>query len=360
MLGEFIIKNRDEIIRRTRARVATRTWPQPTDEELTLGVPLFLDEFVATLDGGHARNKAIDGDATLHGQRCQHLGLTVAQVVRDYGDICQVVAQLAIDLGVPVSTAEFKALNLCLDDAIAGAVTEYGRVRERSIADDEVQRLGFLAHELRNLLHTARLSYDILKTGKVAIGGSTGAVLDRSLAGLQLLVDRTVARVRLDAGIQHGERIELSRFLEEIETAALLGASDRPVSLVVEHGNSEVAVEADRQLLESAVFNLVQNALKFTRAGGRVRLSTRASADRVVIEVEDGCGGLPPETIDQLFAAFRRKGRDTEGLGLGLAISRRAIEAIGGTLHARNHADIGCVFSIELPRLLASARAAAN
>ena len=351
MLNDFINTNRDEIIKRTRARVATRMAPQPTREELTLGIPLFLDELVTTLGGVPNSSDRIYRGATLHGERRQRMGFTIAQVVRDYGDICQVVTQLAIELRAPIRTEEFKTLNLCLDDAVALAVTEYARVRERSINDEEIQRLGFLAHELRNFLHTARLSYDILKSGTVSIGGSTGAVLDRSLTNLQTLVDRTMAQVRLDAGVNHSERIEIPPFLEEIEAAGVVAAKDRGLSLSVERGGAGVAVEADRQLLGSAVSNLLQNALKFTHDGGHVRVSATASPDRVVIDVEDECGGLRPGQIDELFDGVQQTGRDKSGLGLGLVISKRAIEAVGGTLQARNNAAIGCVFSIDLPRL---------
>jgi signal transduction histidine kinase len=351
MLNDFISTNRGEIIRRTRARVATRAAPHPTREELTLGVPLFLDELVATLGNGPDHSDVIARDAALHGECRQQMGFTVAQVVRDYGDICQVVTQLAIELRAPISIEEFRTLNLCLDDAIARAVTEYTRVRERSISDEEIQRLGFLAHELRNFLYTARLSYDILKTGTVAIGGSTGAVLERSLTSLQALVDRTMAQVRLDAGVHHSEPVDISAFLEEAEAAGVVGAKDRGMSLTVERGSEGVAVEADRQLLGSAVSNLLQNGLKFTPDGGHVWLRTSASAERVVIEIEDQCGGLRPGQLDELFEGFQQKGRDKSGLGLGLVISKRAIEAVGGTLRARNNPEVGCVFTIDLPRL---------
>lgn len=355
MLHDFLKANRDEILERARARVATRAAPQPTLEELTVGIPLFFDELVATLSRANTQSEAINRDATLHGERRAHMGFTVAQVVRDYGDICQVVTQLAFEREAPIDADEFKTLNGCLDDAIARAVTEYARVRERSISDEETQRMGFLAHELRNFLQTASLSYEILKTGSVGISGSTGAVLGRSLAGLRSLVDRTLAQVRLDAGIHQHERIEIAPFLEEVEAAGSILAQDRGVSLSIERGEAGVAVEADRQLLGSAVSNLLQNAFKFTHDNGHVRLSTIETPDRVVIEVEDQCGGmLKPGQIDELFESFNPRGRDRSGLGLGLAISKQAIEAMGGTVRARNNADIGCVFSIDLPRLVHS------
>jgi signal transduction histidine kinase len=352
MLHEFITENREEVIRRTRALVAQRAAPQPTKAELEIGIPLFLDDLVATLRGGFDRSESIDRDASLHGHNRQRSGFTVAQVVHDYGDICQSVTQLAIELRAPIDTDEFKTLNRCLDDAIAHAVTEYSRTRERSIVEEEVERLGFLAHELRNHLQTASLSYEILRSGSVSIGGSTGAVLGRSLAGLSQLVDRTLAQVRLDDGVDHRERVDIPGFLEEIEAACSIAARDRDVSLTVERGDESVSVDADRQLLGSAFSNLLQNAIKFTPPRGHVRLLTTVTADRVSIDVEDQCGGLAPGRTEAFFdeSMPRKQGGPGQGLGLGLIISKRAVGSMGGTICARNRPGIGCVFTIDMPR----------
>ena len=90
-------------------------------------------------------------------------GFTVDQVVHDYGDLCQAVTELALEKNAPVSTDEFHTLNRCLDDAIADAVTEFGWQRDQLISQmgsrAMSERLGSLAHELRNHLNTAMLSY---------------------------------------------------------------------------------------------------------------------------------------------------------------------------------------------------------
>jgi hypothetical protein len=95
---------------------------------------------------------------------------------------------LAVELDTPITNKEFHSLNRCLDNAIAGAVSAFARERERVIADASEhamnERLGFLAHEFRNLINTAMLAVKIIKHGKVGLAGSTGAILDRSLIGL--------------------------------------------------------------------------------------------------------------------------------------------------------------------------------
>jgi signal transduction histidine kinase len=351
MLLELIRDNRAELIRRTREKVRSRPSPHATLEEIESGVPLFLTQFTELLiaNASSPATPAIDTSATLHGNDLLRRGFTIAQVVHDYGDICQAVTELAGEQGKQFSTGEFHILNLCLDNAIAEAVTEYSRQREENIAGKEVERLGFLAHELRNLISTARMAFQVLRGGTVAIGGSTGAVVERSLTGLRDLVDRSLAEVRLARGEHARTRVVLAELIGEIEAGASLDAKARNVDLTVVPVDDGIAVKADRQLLASAVSNLLQNAFKFTHAGGHVSLRARSNADRALIEVEDECGGLPPGRAEELFRPFDRRGADKSGLGLGLAISRKSVGANGGDIQVQNLPGKGCVFTIELP-----------
>ena len=135
MLHEFITINREEIVLRCRAKVATRSVPPPTEAEIDHGVPLFLDQLVTTLRGQGQLNPEISRSAVLHGHDLLRQGFTVSQVVHDYGDICQSITELALEQDAPISTDDFRILNRCLDDAIAGAVTEFGRGRNQSTLD---------------------------------------------------------------------------------------------------------------------------------------------------------------------------------------------------------------------------------
>jgi len=354
MLHEFLSTNRSEILRHSWDRVTARSPQQRLAEALRFGVQLFLDDLIATLRTGGDRSDSISRDATLHGERLQKLGFAVAQVVHGYGDVCQVVTQLAIEAHTNIDVDEFRILNRCLDDAIAFAVTEHGRLQDVSNSTGETDRLGVLAHELRNSLQTAEIAYQVLRAGQVAIGGSTGEILGRSLATLHLLVDRSLVQVRLDAGIRRDETIDVPSFLEETAASGSLAALERGVSLTVDRGDLGVTVEGDRHLLRSAVSNLLQNAFKFTPDGGHVQLRSVASPARVVIEVQDECEGLEPSGLPTLFDGRHKHSRAKTGMGLGLVISRRAIEAMGGTLTARNHPEAGCVFTVDLPRLQAA------
>jgi signal transduction histidine kinase len=354
MLYEFLAANRAAIIARTRARVGPRSAPSATEEELESGIPMFLDQLIRTLQFPDADSNPFGESATRHGRALLRRGFTVAQVVHDYGGVCQAVTELASEMNAHISTAEFQTFNRCLDDAIAQAVTEYGRQREQSITEDGRVRSGELAHELRNVLGAARLAFETITTGRVGPSGSTAALLGRSLGRLATLVDSSIAQVRLEAGIRAPERVSIREFFEDVEVGAAMQATARGVTLTVPVVEMGMDVNVDPQLLAGAVANLLQNAFKFTPPHGHVVLKASAVSDRVIIDVEDQCGGLPAGKTDELFSRFKQRGSDRTGLGLGLSISRQSVEADGGKLSVRDVPGIGCVFTIDLPRLRSS------
>lgn len=359
MLHEFLIRHRDEIIARTRAKVAERTAPVPTHGELKHGVPLFLQQLADTLrreqeTAARPTSEEMVRSASLHGGDMREAGFTVGQVVHSYGDVCQAVTELAIELHSPIGADEFRTLNRCLDESIARAVTEYARQREQTVTDHENERLGYFAHELRNLLGNAILAFEFLKFGTVGIGGSTGTLLGRNLEGLRDLIDRSLSEVRLEAGLVRRERVPLAELMEEVELAAMIQARARGLLLTVTPVEAGVYIEVDRQLIAAALANLLQNAFKFSRPKGHIVLRTDAISRNgwVSIEVEDDCGGLPPGAAEGLFRPFEQHGADRSGLGLGLAIANRSILANGGELRAHTLPGKGCVFTVDLPRRL--------
>ena len=314
MLHDFISSNRQEIIARCRARVSARSIPSPTKAEIDHGVPVFLDQLADALRRHLNSSADIASSAVRHGHELLLHGFTVSQVVHDYGDVCQAITELAVEMNAPISTDDFRRLNKCLDDAIAGAVTEFSREQNQSTLDGETargsERAGFLAHEMRNLLNTAIIAFEVLKTGSVGVGGSMGAVLHRSLMGARALAGRSLAEVRLTEGAQNPVKFSVAGFIEELAQAATMEGQSRGIGLRVMPVDEDVVVEADRQVLTAVVMNLLQNAFKFTRPGTTVVLSVGASAERVVIEVQDECGGLPGGDVRELFRPFQQRGAD--------------------------------------------------
>ena len=355
MLFEFVAEHREEIIRRCRAKLKRRSSPALTPAELEYGVPQFLDQLVYALRHRLSTNSEIDASARRHGHDLHLQGFTVSQVVHDYGDVCQSITDLALQLDAPISVDDFRTLNRCLDEAIASAVTEFGRGNQslldaESARDDE--RLGFLAHEIRNLVGTASVAFEVLRTGNVGVGGSTGDVLQRSLSALRDLITRSLAEVRLRRRVRDRTQFSIAEFIEELAPAAALEAGARGLTFQVDARDAGALVDADRPILAASVSNLLHNAFKFTRPGSTVTLrSSIATTGRVLLEVEDECGGLPGGNVADLFEPFEQRSADRTGLGLGLAISRWGAEANDGRIYARNLPDHGCVFTVDLPRL---------
>jgi signal transduction histidine kinase len=372
MLHEFLTTNRSDLIERCRLKVARRLAPKVTDAELAHGIPAFLDQLIKTLEveqtsepmlsrkvsgpaGGGPAVSEIGATATLHGRELSLQGFTVEQVVHDYGDLCQAITDLAFEGGAPIEIDEFRTLNRCLDNGIADAVTEYAFQRNALLENVEIkalnERLGFLAHELRNHLHTATLAVTAIKAGTAGISGATGAVLDRSLIGMHRLIDRSLADVRIAAGMppRHG-LISLADFISDVKISASLEAESRGCIFTVADVDPLLALDVDREMLFSSVGNLLQNAFKFTHLLTEVSLSAYAATDRIRIDVADHCGGLPPGAADKIFPPFKQSSTDRSGMGLGLSICRRGVEANNGVLRVRDIPGSGCVFTIDLPR----------
>lgn len=354
MLHDFIASHRATIIANAAARVAGRTCPKPSALELSHGIPMFLSQLCEALQLAQASDlidhEPIDRAARIHGQDLLRDGFTIGQVVHDYGDICQTITELAVRLGVDIGTREFRTLNLCLDDAIAGAVSGYAKQRERTLTAESTERLGVLAHELHNALNSATLAFASIQSGRVSAGGPTAHVLGRSLASLRVVIDRSLAEVRLEASLQQFAPLVVADLIEELEIGALIQAQARGHQFVSHSLDRSVIVHGDRHILVSALSNLLENAFKFTQDHTLVQLTASATRERVTFSVEDECGGLSEGQAELLLRPFEQASANHTGLGLGLFICVEAARAHGGEVQVRNLPGHGCVISLDLPR----------
>jgi signal transduction histidine kinase len=335
LLADFIAANSIEILGRARGNGGTTSSAAPTGDELRDGIPLFLAQLVDRLRRATLDSAAMQESATRHGAALQKMGVTVAHVIRDYGAVCQAVTELAEAVGAPITTAGLHTLTRCLDEATANAVTEYVRQPEVSTTDDGTERLGPLAHELRNRLAAALLSFNVLKKGNVSLGGSTGAILGRCLPGLRDIVNRSLAEARLESGVQRRQRLSVLQLLADTELDVAMDAGARGGALIVTRGERGVEVEADPQILAAPIASLLQHAAKFRRQNGRVVLRATATSEWVTIEVEDECGGRPAGSAETHLLPFPQKSGARTGLGLGRAIARKGVAASGGRLRVR-------------------------
>lgn len=370
MLHEFLTNNRNELISRCRAKVTTREH-SATAEQLQNGVPMFLEQLIRTLRSEQASSALkwqtilvapnrstsraeVGASATLHGQDMLALGFTVDEVVHNYGDLCQAITDLAVERDAPFSVDEFRTLNRCLDNAIAYAVTafsvEHDFIESGRHNAEENKRMGFFVHELRNLLGTAKLAYTACRTGNLSLGGATGGILERNLDGLARLIQSSVSHVRNEHLEGMGDIFSLAEFATEIEATSVLAAVAKQCQLTIVPVDPRLGIKGNRPMLLAAVVNLLQNAFKFTHLHTEVTLACHANNDSVLIEVTDHCGGLGADLAERMFQPFEQGGTDRSGLGLGLTIARQFAVDNGGRLSVRDLPDVGCVFTITLPR----------
>jgi hypothetical protein len=191
-LGEFIRVNRQEVILRCRNRVTQiANWPSSA-ADIDRGIPLFLDQLIVELSHESSQTPAIRQTAVEHGQALFFQGFTISQVVHDYGNVCQALTDLAVEQMIPVSTDDFRTLNRCLDDAIAGAVSEY--TRQQGLTGNGQSQ------ELRALVNGAITAFEVLQSGSVGVSGTTGALVHRSLLDIRTRLDGSRLRLRIDQG----------------------------------------------------------------------------------------------------------------------------------------------------------------
>ena len=369
---QFLLDNRADLIERCKAKVAKRPRRVATPAQLANGVPMFLDQLVRTLaaeeeglgdesikisgssGGDSLALSEIGVSAAAHGGELLKLGFTVDAVVHDYGDLCQAISDLAFERNAPFTIDQFRTLNRCLDNAIADAVSEFGAQRDARVSHtrtaQENERLGVLVHELRNVLQTATLAFQALEFGLLPVGGATGGLLGRSLSSMAAMLGDTMNQVRGTAQAPDGEVFSVAELVADAAQAAGFDAAERGCAFNVATVDPFLGVSGNRAIILAALANILQNAFKFTRPQTEIGLATRADGKRIFIEVSDHCGGLPHGATETMFRPFIQSGEDRSGLGLGLSIARRGVEADGGTLSARDVPHVGCVFTIELPQ----------
>lgn len=351
MLHELLTENRNEIVLRCEQKLRRRH-PDREPAELLDTIPEFLDELIKAERrvAGLTEDTPLPDDseqARLHGKQRFHRGYAISELPYDFGTISDAIGELAMEKNIQLDPQSYKLLNQCMDRAIAQSITEYFLLSRESEAHGIATWVGSLGHELRNAVSSALMAYSALDSGHVGIRSRTGRILERSLHRIESLVSRTLAAMQLKSGTPLcREPINIRELVEEvIETVV----RENDVTLTVDVDPS-LFVPADLRLIESAISNLVQNAIKFTRYHGEVVVRASPLVDGGVrIDVEDECGGFGGRDTDALFDAFVQGEHKAGGVGLGLAITRQAIEAHGGRVSVYDLAPKGCRFTVLLP-----------
>ncbi|MBA3502409.1 MAG: HAMP domain-containing histidine kinase [Myxococcota bacterium] len=350
-LHEFTSANRGRILERILDILAEHADEVPRDQ-LAGSLPQIIDELVIALGDGlvapHDSLRVSPSDAAARqGVFRFQAGCDLEMVVRCFGALCDSITALAEEDGLTFHAAEFRILNQSIDSGIADAVEAFAaQVRHTDDAAAR-ERIGALAHELRNALATVVVGFETLKTGRAGFASKTATVVTRGLDRMQTLISQTLAASKLQADSKLDLTTQgLGSLIREV--VEMVPPSDVHIEVNVAR---DVMIEADRTLMMSAVGNLIQNAVKFTHAGGAVdvRAVINDNDHEAIIEVSDECGGLRVTDPETLFVPFHQHDPSRGGAGLGLAIVRDAVTAHGGTVEVRDEAPKGCLFILRWP-----------
>ena len=355
-LHEVLSSKRDEVVLRWKTQIAGKLAPDAMPPlELINHIPRFVTEIVAALraDAGLSSLGPSPDESTTaagHGAQRLRLGFSLDSVVREYGALREAIVATARDAGAQPTLRELHVLFDSIVTGIAQAVTEYSRQRDAELQRQANEHFAFIAHELRDPLSAATSSFLFLKnSGQLPVGNRFVDSVERGLQRTRELVDQTLQIARVASGIELRRQSTMLKVLfEEAELSAASEAESKGVEirLVIER---DERINLDTRLVRSALGNLVRNGVKYTRSGGIVELRGSIADGRVVIEVEDCCGGLPPGKVEEAFAPFVRLDNRQTGFGLGLAIAKQAVDAHGGSIRVQDLPGKGCIFVLELP-----------
>jgi two-component system, OmpR family, sensor kinase len=246
-------------------------------------------------------------------------------------------------------------------DEVGAVARAFDEMADRVVAliHAQTELVANVAHELRTPLARIRVALDLADEGDPTVARASLAEIGEDLSELERLVADVLASARMELAGTAGTGAPPLRSAPLDVTEVILAATDR---LRHRHPGRRVDVElppvlpvvvADAVLLRRALDNLLDNARKYSPPETEILVRAAARDGRVVVEVVDRGDGIAPEDLARLFTPFFRadpsRSRATGGVGLGLALSRRIVEAHGGTLAARSAPGAGTTMTVSLP-----------
>ena len=236
------------------------------------------------------------------------------------------------------------------------------RLREKNV---ELERanlaksdfLSSMSHELRSPLNAILGFAQLMAIDASTVAPSQKASIDQILhAGWYLLelINGILDLAQVESGrvSLSMEKVSLAEIMVECQSMIEPQRHMRGIGMTFPRSDAPCFVDADRTRLKQVIINLLSNALKYNRPGGTVEVDCAGSTpEKVRINVRDTGEGLSPDKVVQLFQSFNRLGQEhsaEEGTGIGLVVSKRLVELMGGVIGVESTAGVGSVFWIEL------------
>jgi signal transduction histidine kinase len=237
------------------------------------------------------------------------------------------------------------------------------------LLQSQTELVANVAHELRTPLARIRVALDLADDGDAAMARESLSEIAEDLAELERLVEDILASARMELAAHraptgdpplHRARLAVGDLVSSCAERLRHRHPQRQVEVEVAPGVPDV--EGDAVLLRRALDNLLDNARKYSPPQGVLRLRAAVRDGAVAIEVLDSGDGIAPEDLARLFTPFfradRSRTRATGGVGLGLTLARRIVEAHGGTLSAESTVGVGTTMTVALPAPAAASQSA--
>lgn len=212
-----------------------------------------------------------------------------------------------------------------------------------------------IAHELRTPLTVVLGHTEALSEGQLPPDAETFDIIYDETKRLNRLVEDLRTLSLSDAGELHlnQQQVPPKELLDRSAAARKQEALANEIQLLIDAAEDLPTVNVDADRMTQVLVNLLDNALRYTPAGGQIRLTAQFTAGGVELEVKDTGPGIPEEELDHLFERFYRgdksRQREAGGSGLGLAIAKSLVEAQGGQIKVASKPGVGATFIIELP-----------
>jgi len=226
----------------------------------------------------------------------------------------------------------------------------------RSLQTTRRELIGNISHEFRTPLAGIKAMAETLSGAAIddkAAARDFLTRIDGEVDRLTQLVEELTELSRIETGKAElkKEPVDLNKLVEEVIAQLSPQAERQQLSVSREFAANLPSVPADKDRVRQVITNLVHNAIKFTPAGGRITITSRALEGSVVVHIADTGIGIPREDLPRVFERFYKgdKARAGEGTGMGLAIAKHVVEAHGGTIWVRSEEGKGSTFAFSLP-----------